>query len=231
MSKFTKRQLEEQLDILQHENRRFKRAMNQLCIDIDKTVEVDININIERKVRPNEKTTEVLKRSESEWDKNVTEPEGGGNWQRINSYIKSTEGIGWTWEDDYTKNGDFAWCGAYAAFCYGDRVLLSVRKNTFPSCYRMNRDWGNSSRVQSKDSILAGDIVVVYTSDSHSPSYGNHITIARSAPNDQGDFHTIEGNAHGVGPDQNWREGVSKRTRNLSQVARVYRLIDEDYNG
>ena len=40
MSKFTKRQLEEQLDILQHENRRFKRAMNQLCIDIDKTVEL-----------------------------------------------------------------------------------------------------------------------------------------------------------------------------------------------
>tara|TARA_R100001460_G_C3528764_1_gene173302 strand:- start:98 stop:793 length:696 start_codon:yes stop_codon:yes gene_type:complete len=231
MSKYTKRQLEERLDILEHENRRYKRAMNQLCIDIDKTVEVNINVNIDRKVHPNENTVQSLKRAEKEWELNVTEPNGGGNWQRINSYIKSTDGIGWTWEDDYVKNGQFAWCGAFAAYCFGDMVNLQVRKNTFPSCYRMNRDWSNSSRVQTVDSILPGDIVVVYTSDDHSPSYGNHITLARTSPNDQGDFHTIEGNAHGVGPDQTWREGVCKRTRNLSKVARVYRLIDEDYNG
>ncbi len=230
MSKYTKRQLEEQLDLIQHENRRYKRAMNQLCIDIDKTVEVNMNINIDRKVNPNEKTLRALKRSESEWEKNVTEPGEGGDWKRINSYIKSKEGIGWTWEDDYVKNGDFAWCGAYAAFCFGDMVNLQVRKNTFPSCYRMSRDWSNSSRVQTKENILPGDIVVVYTSDSHSPSYGNHITIARTSPDERGDFHTIEGNAHGIGPDQDWREGVIKRTRNLDRVARVYRLIDEDYN-
>jgi hypothetical protein len=189
-----------------------------------------VNVNIDRKVRPNERVLNAIKRSEAEWDKNVTEPEGGGDWKQINLYIKSLDGLGWTWEDDYVKNGQFAWCGAFASFAYGDNVRLSVRKNTFPSCYRMSRDWTNSSRVQPKDSILPGDIITVYTSDDQSPSYGNHIVIALSQPNDQGDFHTIEGNAHGVGPDQTWREGVSKRTRNLSSVARVYRLIDEDYN-
>jgi len=230
MSKYTKRQLEEQLDLLEHENRRYRRAMNQICIDIDKTVEINVNVNIDRKVRPNERVLNAIKRSEAEWEKNVTEPNGGGDWKQINLYIKSLDGLGWTWEDDYVKNGQFAWCGAFASFVYGDEVNLNVRKNTFPSCYRMSRDWTNSSRVQSKESIFPGDIITVYTSEDQSPSYGNHIVIALSQLNDQGEFHTIEGNAHGIGPDQTWREGVSKRTRNLSSVARVYRLIDEDYN-
>jgi len=231
MSKYTKRQLEEKLDLLEHENRRYRRAMNQICIDIDKTVEINVNVNIDRKVRPNERVLNAIKRSEAEWEKNVTEPNGGGDWKQINLYIKSLDGLGWTWEDDYVKNGQFAWCGAFASFVYGDEVNLNVRKNTFPSCYRMSRDWTNSSRVQSKESIFPGDIITVYTSEDQSPSYGNHIVIALSQLNDQGEFHTIEGNAHGIGPDQTWREGVSKRTRNLSSVARVYRLIDEDYNG
>jgi hypothetical protein len=93
----------------------------------------------------------------------------------------------------------------------------------------MNRDWFSSSRLQDSSQILPGDLVVVYTSDERSPSYGNHITIARTSPDENGDFHTIEGNANGVGPNQDWREGVSKRTRHINTVARVYRLIDEDY--
>jgi hypothetical protein len=229
MSKYTKRELEEQLDILHHENRRYRRALNQLNIDIDATVDVNINVEIDRKVHPNEKIIRVLKRAESEWDLNVSEPGEGGDSSRISYYIKSKNCLGWSWEDDYTRNGQFAWCGAFASACYSTDILLAIRKNTFPSCYRMNRDWGNSSRVQSIDSILPGDIITVYTSDERSPSYGNHIVIALSIPNQEGDFETIEGNAHGIGPDDTWREGVVKRTRNISSVARVYRLIDEDY--
>ena len=229
MSKYTKKQLEEQLDLLKHENRRYRRAMNQLCIDIDKTVEINLNVNIDRKVHPNENALKSINKGNSEWSYNVTEPNGDGNWQRINSYIKSIDGLGWTWEDDYVKDGQFAWCGAFVAYCYGDSVNIQVRKNTFSSCYRMSRDWTNSSRVQTKENILPGDIVVVYTSKEQSPSYGNHITLVCSIPNELGDFDTIEGNANGAGPNQEWREGVSKRTRNLSEVARVYRLIEEDY--
>lgn len=230
MSKHTKRELEEQLDILQHENRRYRRALNQLSIDIDATVDVNVNIDIDRKVRPHERVLRVLDRAEREWDLNVTEPGEGGDSSRISYYIKSKDCLGWTWEDDYARNGQFAWCGAFAAACYSNDILFNIRKNTFASCYRMNRDWGNSSRVQSVDSILPGDIVIIYTSSERSPSYGNHITIARSIPDSEGEFHTTEGNAHGVGPDQTWREGVVKRSRNVSEVARVYRLLDEDYS-
>ena len=94
MSKYTKRQLEEQLDLLEHENRRYRRAMNQICIDIDKTVEINVNVNIDRKVRPNERVLNAIKRSEAEWEKNVTEPNGGGDWKQINLYIKSLDGLG-----------------------------------------------------------------------------------------------------------------------------------------
>lgn len=227
MSRHTKRELEEQLDILEHENRRYRRAINQLCIDID--VNVDVDVSIERKVPPNERVKGVLARAEREWNMNVTEPGLGGNSDRITYYIKSTDCLGWTWEKDYVRNGQYAWCGAFASAAYGTDVLLSVRKNTFSSCYRMHRDWFASSRLHNSSQILPGDIVVVYTSDERSPSYGNHITIATSAPDKNGDFQTIEGNASGLGPNEDWREGVSKRTRHIDSVARVYRLIDEDY--
>ena len=77
MSKYTKRQLEEQLDLLEHENRRYRRAMNQICIDIDKTVENNVNVNIDRKVRTNDRIMNAIKKSEAELDKNVTETNGG----------------------------------------------------------------------------------------------------------------------------------------------------------
>ena len=229
MSKYTKRQLEEQLDILEHENRRYRRALNQICIDVDATVDVNVNVDINRKVHPHEKTLRVLKRAEQEWDRYVTEPGEGGDSSRISYYIKSTNCLGWTWEKDYVKNGQYAWCGAFASACFSTDVLLSVRKSTFSSCYRMHRDWGNSSRVQTIDNILPGDILTVYTSEERSPSYGNHIVLALSAPDSEGLIDTIEGNAHGLSPDDSWVEGVVKRKRSVSTVARVYRLIDEDY--
>ena len=43
------------------------------------------------------------------------------------------------------------------------------------------------------------------------------------------DFHTLEGNAHGEGPEGRI-EGVIKRTRNMSTVAHIYRLLSEDYD-
>jgi hypothetical protein len=50
-----------------------------------------------------------------------------------------------------------------------------------------------------------------------------------SSPDEHGDFHTLEGNAHGEGPEGRI-EGVIKRTRNMSTVAHIYRLLSEDYD-
>ena len=228
MSRFTKAQLEEKLDILEQETRRYKRALNQINIDVQ--VNKEVNVNIERNVNPHEHVASVLKNAESEWLDDITEPGLGGNSDRITYYIKNKNALGWTWEDDYTRNGQFAWCGAFAAAVYGPKVRFNIRQKIFPSCYRLYDNWFETSRHQDKQEIMAGDLVVVYTSDEQKPHYGNHITIARTSPDKDGDFHTTEGNAKGVGPDQQWREGVIKRTRNVKNVAHVYRLIDEDYD-
>ena len=52
---------------------------------------VDVNVSIERKVVPNERVRNVLARAERDWNMNVTEPELGGDYQRITYYIKSNE--------------------------------------------------------------------------------------------------------------------------------------------
>jgi len=70
--------------------------------------------------------------------------------------------------------------------------------------------------------------VTVFTSDEHSPAQGNHIVLVASAPDDMGLFDTIEGNAHGEGPEGRI-EGVIKRQRSMDSVAHIYRLLSEDY--
>lgn len=226
--KMTKAELSEKIDELNHEIRRYKRALKQIEIDVN--IQKTVNINIERNVVPNERVDAVLKQAEYEWNLDVTEPGGGGLSERITYYIKNANALGWSWEDDYTRNGQFAWCGAFAAACYSDRVRSNVRSKIFSSCYRMYDNWSSTSRSQLPSNLRPGDLVIVYTSSEKTPIYGNHITLATSKPDQAGNFETVEGNAFGNGPDGQWREGVSKRTRNLADVAFVYRLLDEDYN-
>ena len=209
----------------EHEIRRYKRALANASLDLSRVV---TSPRPARAVYANPHSEEALRRAESEWSLNVTEPEYGGDYKRINAYIKSSHGIDWTWEDDYTRNGQFSWCGAFAAFAYGDQVVLSTRKKIFPSCYRMWTNWGHTDRNRDGENPNRGDIVTVFTSADRSPIAGNHIVICAGAPDENGDFPTIEGNAHGEGP-QGRIEGVIKRTRNMSQVARIYRLLSEDY--
>lgn len=211
----------------EHELRRMRRALAQASIDLKPS---EVSTRPTRAVYACEQSEQALKRAEAEWERNVTEPEYGGDAQRITTYIKGSEGLHWSWEDDYTRNGQFSWCGAFAAFCYGLSVLPSVRQKIFPSCYRMWSNWGSTSRCRDGEQPLPGDIVTVYTSADHSPAYGNHIVLVASSPNDEGDFDTLEGNAHGNGPNGRI-EGVIKRTRNISTVAHIYRLISEDYEG
>ena len=169
-----------------------------------------------------------MKRAEAEWKRNVTEPSYGGDWQRIDTYIRSSQGLGWSWESPYEHNGQFSWCGAFAAFAY-QSVLPKIRQKIFPSCYRMWANWGSTSRCRDGEQPLPGDIVTVYTSDERSPAQGNHIVLVLSPPDEHGDFHTLEGNAHGMGPNGRI-EGVIGRTRNMSTVAHIYRLLSEDYD-
>lgn len=221
----TKRDLEHEITELEHEMRRFRRALAQAHLDLD-CKQVDTRPT--RAVYACPQSVEAIERAEAEWSRNVTEPEYGGDSQRINTYIQSSQGLGWSWEADYTRNGQFSWCGAFAAYCYGLSVLPSVRQKIFPSCYRMWSNWGSTSRCRDGESPLPGDLITVYTSADRSPAYGNHIVLCVSSPDESGEFHTIEGNAFGNGPEGRI-EGVIKRTRNMSDVAHIYRLLTEDY--
>ena len=81
MSRYTKAQLEEKLDMLEQETRRYRRALNQINIDVQ--VNKTVNVNIERNVNPHENVAHVLKNAESEWSDDITEPGLGGNSDRI----------------------------------------------------------------------------------------------------------------------------------------------------
>ncbi len=224
----TKKELLAQLEEQNEINRRLQRAVNQMSLD---TPEVTIS-SARSLIRayPTDHSRQAIKRALAQWGLDVTEPEAGGDFNPINAYIKSMDGIGWTWEDDYVRNGQFAWCGAFAAFAYGPRFSLGIRKKIMPSCYRLMANWASTPRHRDPDEIMTGDVVVVWTSGKQTPAQGNHITLALTSPDDDGSFDTIEGNAKGNGPDGRWREGVSTRTRNIKDVAHVYRPLSEDFS-
>lgn len=171
-------------------------------------------------------------RAEGEWELDVTEPGLGGahGVDRINVYISGSDGLQWPdanmkkdGANPYEKNGDFAWCGAFAAYCWAT-LKPSIRKSTFPSTYRLWRDW-QSRRIPASN-MRAGDIVVVWNDsataeDREKKPYGQHITICRQPGADS--YTTWEGNARATGPDGRYREGVGTRERELSNVAVVYR--------
>ena len=221
----TKAQLLKQLEETKETQRRLQRSLNLALLDLETNLEKELNF--QDIVKPSNHAYDAMKRAKKEFELNVTEPGGGGDSNRINVYIKSSNGLGWSWEDNYEKNGDFAWCGAFAAFCYTN-LKFTIRQKILPSCYRLYNNWYNTGRRSNE--ICIGDIVTVFTSSDQSPHYGNHIVLVSGLMDENGDFQTIEGNAKGEGPDGEWREGVSTRTRNIKYVACIYRLKDCDFD-
>jgi hypothetical protein len=214
----TKAEIESRVEDLENEVRRLHRALGQTAIDLK-----EVPKRLIHNARPHRspRSVEAIKRAEAEWEMIVKEPDA-----RIDDYIRSRDGIGWTWEKPYTANRQFAWCGAFAAWCWSS-VRFSIRQKIFPSCYRLYSKWGNSARHIEIDQMQPGDIVVVYTSKRS--AQGDHITLCVEAPCD-GSFKTIEGNAFGTSGDGTRAEGVVKNTRSLDQVAHVYRLLADDFD-
>lgn len=216
----TKADLENKIESLEHDLRRVKRALGQAELDLDIT-----QIEIKDYVTPHtvDHAREAIDRAKSEWARVVKDPS-----QRIDAYIKSNAGIGWTWEKAYVQNGQFAWCGAFAAFCY-TKVNFNIRKKIFPSCYRMYSNWGQTSRKIATNKVQAGDIVIVWAGK-HS-TQGDHITLCVDADAiNLGYISTIEGNAHGTLGDESYGEGVIKRQRSVDEIAHVYRLLASDFD-
>jgi len=171
----------------------------------------------------------ALDRAHQEWERNVTERSQGGDWQRINEYIKGLDGLSRTSANDYVNDGDFAWCGAFVAFAWGPQVKLDIRKK-MSACSNMYNAWRNTPRYIENKIPQPGDIVTVFPNDhdrSHAP--GTHLMLAASAPDENGFFESYDGNSKGLGPNGHNIEGVVYRNRHISRIANVYRLLPEDF--
>jgi hypothetical protein len=216
----TKAEIQDKLDNLEQDYRRLERAFNQAQLDINALEIEDHDYNtpaISFHAR------EAIKRAEVELNRVVVDP-----GDRINAYIRSAEGLGWNWVEPYTKNGEFAWCGAFASFCY-TKVNSNIRKKIFPSCYRLYSNWAKTSRKISIEDVQAGDIVVIYTAKRS--VQGDHITLCVDASTKKdGYIKTIEGNAKGELGNGEFGEGVVRQERELEKIAHVYRLLGSDFD-
>lgn len=173
----------------------------------------------------------VLQAAEQEFYRDVREPPDG-NGARIDDYIRGPQGL--TWETAqaspwvagvrYTQNGQFFWCGAFAAFCYGVAGLSQeIRKKHFASTNRLLSWSRGTQRYVEPNALRPGDVVVM--SDASTPS-GRHIGICTEVSGAY--VNTIEGNATGTGPSGRKMEGVIRGSRPLPQAAtssQQYRII------
>lgn len=143
------------------------------------------------------------------------------------------EGLRWTWEDDYTGDGDFEWCLAFALFCWPE-LKESVRVVYGASTYRMDRcgayrsAFGEPNPAPSDEKRRrlymkcdgsttvddlaweprAGDIALVGRA-----GYGTHGVLVERFDKENGCLITIEGNADGEGPNGEQQEGVIRCER------------------
>jgi hypothetical protein len=167
---------------------------------------------------------------------------------RIETYIRAA---GTTWArildrrsgPPYYRTSD-AWCGFFANFGFARaptvdgappfRIDPSISEYVMPSTLRINSrpHWMRAGYLNAlrgdvikPQDIKRGDIVTIETNRTAPKAYGDHFVVALGAPDAEGFFETIEGNASGrkpTGPDS--RQGVIKNRRALSRVRRVYRL-------
>lgn len=157
----------------------------------------------------------------------------------IDEFIR--KGLGWV-RDPYKGDGDFAWCGAFVAWCWRAAGLRStLREHFFASTRRLEKyargeqlDGGRARPLSRLRFVVAedttaedvqrfgpqpGDLLLI---GSHEP--GAHIALLEHY--EQGVCSTIEGNGFGRSPGGVQREGVVKRERPLHAAGpRVRRII------
>lgn len=70
----------------------------------------------------------------------ATSERAGYSLSRIDEMIRSERGLAWSWRGAYRGDGDYQWCGAFAARCWASAGLrLEVRLAWWSSTYRLDR--------------------------------------------------------------------------------------------
>lgn len=193
----------------------------------------------------------AIERALAMWQSDVYDPrpddfsmEGTLCKNIIDKLIRSTNALAWTWENIYAGDGDFEWCGAFAAYCWGPEVKQSIRQTYFSSTLRLDRYASYRSFNGEPNAYTAGERRLYAALDENSApadvawarpgdiliigpaqpdpahplgwkSYGQHICLVESFDGDLGVFHTLEGNSNGLGPHGEKQQGVVKGVRKL----------------
>jgi hypothetical protein len=178
----------------------------------------------------------ALEAAREEWKRGVNEHPGPG-WGRIIDYIRDGLLWGWAARKPY-RNRSFAWCGAFAAYCWAMAGLLpKIRKRHFASKYRLWRWSGkhkpNARRIAPED-IEPGDVVIVGKEPAprsaprsvrkDRPIWGHHIVLAEKRT--ANGWTCIHGNGHGYISGHGYGEGVVRSEYPMAASnPHVYRIL------
>lgn len=170
-------------------------------------------------------------RAEDAFRANIVDPrDDGAAFATSRSWIRTFIGDGLGWPSEaaaYNHDGQFAWCGAFVAWCWRDGVPLGVRRQYFASTYRLSRlaRGGGLDKVPAQlvqvvkpHDVVPGDIITLWGDQD---GYGTHIALVAEVG---ARLVTIEGNANGVGPRGDRREGVVRCERQLEDVRLALRV-------
>jgi hypothetical protein len=159
-----------------------------------------------------------------------TSPTAAQSKHVICQYIN--EGLGWALKE-YKGNTTFAWCGAFAAWCWLQAGMTPARAkkfsgpdvpgDPFASTYRLMRAAQRDPAFQVKVGGSVGGDVVIVKSASRPLKFGNHITMALAWAQDRSFVTCVHGNGHGRWPDGSWVEGVVISTFPVTAIAAIYR--------
>lgn len=222
MATLDRRQLLERVAELTQENRHLRRERRMLELDLLACPKLDPPSTL-----IGDRAKLALAAADGEWRLPVQEPPGE-NWTRIDRYIRMLDAMAWDWLDPYREDGQSAWCGAFAAFCWGVAGLkFDLRRSVLPSCRRV-RAWldDHPDREVRLSDLAAGDVLVVGREGSRR---GQHIALVwEPVATLTSGIATVEGNALGRGPDGADYEGVVRQVRPLAhEVTRpsTYRAL------
>ncbi|MEK7180497.1 MAG: hypothetical protein AAB706_03400 [Patescibacteria group bacterium] len=89
----------------------------------------------------------ALDTARSLWQSVITDPHHGAprpaaeySLARIDEMIRGEQGLDWSWRGPYRGDGDYQWCGAFAAWCWGAAGLEHAHRLAWwSSTYRLDR--------------------------------------------------------------------------------------------
>ena len=179
-----------------------------------------------------ERFTPQVARALDYWRAGVLEPdqsaigEATPQADAIDDIIRADDKGAWNWVDPYRKNGQRAWCGHFAAACFGESLPKPLRQKVLASCSRLvehGPDFG-VRRLAPADA-QPGDVLVVQYGRGGNARTGDHICLVERVDRAAGIIYTIEGNASGwvtgaaKGDAGACREGVIRRTRPIGRAS------------